>query len=54
MSKEFNEQIKVYLKENLSLEKEVAKPGYGMKSTTIIQLKLEDEVISEIYVDGEF
>lgn len=36
---------------NLSLDMYVDSPGYGYKSTTLIQLKYGNEVISETSID---
>ena len=44
------EEIKQYLKENLSIE--VDEESYGFNgSHTVIKLMLEDEILSEEYID---
>jgi len=43
--------IKEYLKEHLTIDKKEVGSSYGSSPYIIIMLKLDEEVISEIYID---
>lgn len=43
--------IRNYIKENLSINTRRESVSYGSKSYTVIELKLDDETISETYLD---
>lgn len=45
------EELLAFLKENLKLEEKTDEPAYGGSGTRTLQLKLGDEVISEVYWD---
>lgn len=45
------DMIKEYLKEHLRIEKKEVSSSYGSRPYIIIMLKLDDEVISETYID---
>lgn len=50
--KEFEQRIKQYLEENLSIDTRNVGGDYGSKKSIEIQLKLADEVISETWIDA--
>jgi len=43
--------IKEYLKEHLRIDKKEVGSSYGSSPYIIIMLKLDDDVISEVYID---
>ena len=45
------EQLKKYLKDNLTIDHKVKQPRYGMSGSIEISIKLEGEVISDTSVD---
>lgn len=50
-SNEMKEMFKEYLKEHLTIEKRVEGGLYGSKSYTVIELKLDNELISDVSID---
>lgn len=51
LKEELRDDILAEVLDNLSLDTDVDSPGYGYKSTTTIQLKYRNEVISETSID---